>query len=1074
MLRKLILSLALMAGLVPAFAAPPPPVPALPDSERRTSYSISGSTCACSVGFQIYQDSTDVDNWLEVWISGVRYLSTDPVFGWAITSATGTLGTIPRPITNAVLTFNAVQTGTVQIVSAQRPRRLSTFSENQGVAARDFNQVLNGLTAQLRDNWDKTNDITGRSIIAPPGETLKVLAAAASRASTVLGFDALGQVALYSPASAVTSAASVNFLQQGTGAIARTVQQVLQNVIYADEYGMVCDGTTDDGPALQKAADAAKTLGNARVILPISANKCVVSTKVYRNESAASGILTVPGLKLSGQGKDASILDCRIANDYCIGINSTWQAAFNALSSASVTTGGSLSTTTYYVQITVNDPKNGNVETLVTLPKSFAVTSPGRIAVTLPSADPGYTFNIYLDTATQPAHYATANSANAINLAGNQTVNLDSVGSSHVVPSAPSATWQNASITDLTITNTVSTAGASGISYFKAGYAELKHVMIKNMLGNGFVVPNYTGDIDGSFVVQIDDTKYDTIAGWCMNLAGLTLEQSFPTVINSVFNVCGTLPANLNTNFTMTAITNASVGVVTTSGNHTLIPNDQIFINNVAGMTLASGWYRVCPTATQAVTATTFGLCNLSGGPLNTTSLGSYTASSGTESLSWRPPTTTTGSGGLQWMGLIGTFKNLGFTQNNNVAFYAAEGGTSDNLSMENVDFENTAGKGAYIASLAGGSFKNGECLSTSGLGNTISCIQLGTGFAAGGVQNFTVDGIKVRNNVTSPSVTAFEQFQNTSIGYTLSDTVRVRNVTWQTFDAANQTRFNGFVFDPIPGQVQFSISAANTAKLIPIGIGSCLPLHLQSSGEWVCYHVPSAGITGAVTGGLSATTVYNCYAFNSAATAFPYSISFECNATATALNEGYSVKSGDATRTFIGTATTDGSGNFQASGLQTSWYSPKPGQILGTATNDSACAGCVGEFVSLVIGSPGSALTTATPANVTNRILQAGDWDVWGNVCYIPAATTNTTTYITGINTTSATLPGTSSPDKESFISYPNAGQVIASGNHICTPMLQTQFSLSTATNIFLIARADFTVSTQTAYGYLMARRRR
>src|ERR1700742_2255394 len=77
-LRRLALALALALPFAAAFAAPPPPVPALPDAERRISYSITGSTCACSLGSQLplYGDGTDVDAWLEVWINGTRYLST--------------------------------------------------------------------------------------------------------------------------------------------------------------------------------------------------------------------------------------------------------------------------------------------------------------------------------------------------------------------------------------------------------------------------------------------------------------------------------------------------------------------------------------------------------------------------------------------------------------------------------------------------------------------------------------------------------------------------------------------------------------------------------------------------------------------------------------------------------------------------------------------------------------------------------------------------------------------------------------------------------------------------------------
>jgi hypothetical protein len=58
----------------------------------------------------------------------------------------------------------------------------------------------------------------------------------------------------------------------------------------------------------------------------------------------------------------------------------------------------------------------------------------------------------------------------------------------------------------------------------------------------------------------------------------------------------------------------------------------------------------------------------------------------------------------------------------------------------------------------------------------------------------------------------------------------------------------------------------------------------------------------------------------------------------------------------------------------------PAVGQIPGTATNDDAAAGKLGEIISsnIVVGSAVS-LTTNTPANITSLSLTAGDWDVWG-----------------------------------------------------------------------------------------------
>src|SRR6185295_6220924 len=107
---------------------------------------------------------------------------------------------------DAVLTFTTAQTGTVQIVCAQRPRRLSEYAENRGVAARDLNQAINGIEAQLREMWDRQFRIAQ----APPGETLSLLPPLASRANMGACFNSGGNLA------PCVSAASGTFIA-GTG-----------------------------------------------------------------------------------------------------------------------------------------------------------------------------------------------------------------------------------------------------------------------------------------------------------------------------------------------------------------------------------------------------------------------------------------------------------------------------------------------------------------------------------------------------------------------------------------------------------------------------------------------------------------------------------------------------------------------------------------------------------------------------------------------------------------------------------------------------------------------------------------
>jgi hypothetical protein len=191
--RRIAIAVAFLVELVPAFAQVPAPVPALPDAERRTSYSITASQCSCTVNFALFGDSTDFANWIEVYLNGVRVNFNDATFGWTITSPSpGTLANLPRPITDAVLTFTNAQTGTVQIVGARRPRRTSQFNENTGIPARNVNQVVTDITATLREMWDKTNDMTGRGLFSQPGNTMGLLPLPAVCSNAFLGFDATG------------------------------------------------------------------------------------------------------------------------------------------------------------------------------------------------------------------------------------------------------------------------------------------------------------------------------------------------------------------------------------------------------------------------------------------------------------------------------------------------------------------------------------------------------------------------------------------------------------------------------------------------------------------------------------------------------------------------------------------------------------------------------------------------------------------------------------------------------------------------------------------------------------------
>lgn len=189
---RLLLALALFAPAA-ALAQTCPPVAALPDTARSVSYSPSSSTGPFSVTFAILGDSTDYGNWLEVWLNGVKLT---PVTQWTFSlSSGGSVSTACRPITNGQVTLITASTGTLEIVGARRPRRLSQFSENAGVAARDINRTVTDLVAENRETWD----LRTRQLLTKPGDTIGNLPSAATRAGGVLTFDGSGNPTISSP-----------------------------------------------------------------------------------------------------------------------------------------------------------------------------------------------------------------------------------------------------------------------------------------------------------------------------------------------------------------------------------------------------------------------------------------------------------------------------------------------------------------------------------------------------------------------------------------------------------------------------------------------------------------------------------------------------------------------------------------------------------------------------------------------------------------------------------------------------------------------------------------------------------
>lgn len=148
-------------------------------------------------------------------------------------------------------------------------------------------------------------------------------------------------------------------------------------------------------------------------------------------------------------------------------------------------------------------------------------------------------------------------------------------------------------------------------------------------------------------------------------------------------------------------------------------------------------------------------------------------------------------------------------------------------------------------------------------------------------------------------------------------------------------------------------------------------------------------------------------------------------------------------------------------------------GQGPATATNDSATAGNLGEYITSVVtsGSPVS-LTTGVTSNITSISLTAGDWDVTGVAAFALGATTNTTYLSSSISLTSATSD--TSMDRLAIQNY-GTGQVIGSaGGSSRITLPTTRISLAGTTTVYIVSNCGFTVSTAAVYGEIRARRAR
>lgn len=137
----------------------------------------------------------------------------------------------------------------------------------------------------------------------------------------------------------------------------------------------------------------------------------------------------------------------------------------------------------------------------------------------------------------------------------------------------------------------------------------------------------------------------------------------------------------------------------------------------------------------------------------------------------------------------------------------------------------------------------------------------------------------------------------------------------------------------------------------------------------------------------------------------------------------------------------------------------------VGTATNNNAAAGSVGEFISSVIASGGAVTQLSNAASdLTSISLTAGDWDVWGNVVF----------QTVGVAAAQAlgwsSLASATVPDSSLWSQINLATGTLAATTAI--NILQKRYSLAGTTTIFISGFLGNSSGNGTICGGIYARR--
>jgi hypothetical protein len=272
-------------------------IPSIPYNDRSVSYNPVSSTTEFAVDFPVFGDGSD----LEVLVDGVVTAS-----GWSLTSPSGAIASLARPITDAKVTFSVGKSGVnITIKGKRQPRRTTQNAEGAPISARDVNLFFSDVVTTQQEHYrgivglearvDAAEDDIDELQTDVADLQLELAIETTTRANadnlldgrldTLEGYlspapsDRAGKIAVWDVSGKISAQSASGALIAGgtlTGDILVPVSGVAVSKVLANhlpefhpkDYGAPCNNVGDDAPGMQACIDAVIARGYGVIVIP--------------------------------------------------------------------------------------------------------------------------------------------------------------------------------------------------------------------------------------------------------------------------------------------------------------------------------------------------------------------------------------------------------------------------------------------------------------------------------------------------------------------------------------------------------------------------------------------------------------------------------------------------------------------------------------------------------------------------------------------------------------------------------------------------------------------------------------